>query len=281
LKSTNRGRAFIVGAALCWGLAGVCVKSITWSAMSLMGVRSFVAIFLLFAVKGSWKLRFTKENLIAAAMCSTTGILYVLAIMLTTAGTAIVLQYVAPILVFLFAVLFQHRKAKLSEILITAAVFSGIVLSFADSLDPTRTLGNLLGLLSGFSFAAQIIIMNGKTCDSDDTLILSCIISFLICAPFLFTDSSISFDRTNIIWVLILCIVQYSLGNIFFAKGIDETEKVEASLLLTIEPIFNPIPVAIICHEMMGTKALIGSGIVIVFVALYGLLPKLERSRKT
>ena len=273
-KERTTGRIQIAFAAMLWGLAGVCVKSITWGAMSLMAARSVISLIMLAIVKRSVKVRWTKTNLLGAVMMSATGMLYVQSIKMTTAGTAIVLQYVAPILVFLYSVLFKKRKVRFAEVLITLAVFGGCVLSFADSLDPTRLVGNLLGLASGFTFAAQIIVMNSAESDSNDCLFLSNILSFLVCIPFVFTDSTISFDRKNILWVLILGVFQYGLGNILFGKGIQKIDRVEASLLLTIEPIFNPIPVAIFCGERMGTLALIGSAVVIGFVTLYSLLPQ-------
>lgn len=278
-KENNIGRLLIAATAVLWGLAGVCVKSIEWSSMSLMAARSLISLIMIFAVKRSLKVRFTKTNILGALMMSATGILYVMSIKMTTAGTAIVLQYIAPILVFLFAVIFQHRKAKLSEALITLAVFGGIVLSFADSLDPTHVVGNLLGLLSGVTFAGQIIVMNHEDSDSDDCMVMSNAISFLFCVPFLFFDNNLIFDAKNIIWVLILGVFQYGMANILFSRGIKKVDKVEGSLILTIEPIFNPIPVAIFCGEKMGPLAIIGFIIVIVFVSLYGLLPTIEERR--
>lgn len=278
-KENNKGRLLIASTAVLWGLAGVCVKSIEWSSMSLMAARSLISLIMIFAVKRSFKVRFSRSNILGAVLMSATGILYVASIKLTTAGTAIVLQYIAPILVFLFAVFFQHRKAKLSEALITLAVFGGCVLSFADSLDPTRILGNLLGLASGVTFAGQIIVMNGEDSDSDDCLIISNALSFLLCVPFVFFDKSLVLDAKNIIWVLILGVFQYGLANILFSRGVKKVDKVECSLILTIEPIFNPIPVAIFCGEKMGFLAIIGFIVVIAFVSLYALLPKLERRK--
>ncbi len=279
-KEHNLGRLFIVLTALLWGLAGVCVKSITWSSFSLMAVRSVISLLMLSAVKKSFKAKLSKANILGAVAMSATGILYVEAIKLTTAGTAIVLQYIAPILVFLYAVIFQKKKAKLSEAVITLAVFGGCVLSFADSLDPTRIVGNILGLLSGITFAAQIIIMNNESSDSDDCLYLSNIISFAICFPLMFFDKNLSFDLKNIVWVLILGIFQYGLANILFSRGIKRVDKIEGSLLLTIEPIFNPIPVAVFCGEKMGKLAIAGFAVVVFFVTLYGLLPVLEKKIK-
>lgn len=284
LRGNAAGRAIMVATAILWGLAGVCVKSIGWGTMSVIAARSVLSLVMLFGakliIKKNAKLRFSFWNIMGALMMSATGMLYVESIKLTTAGTAIVLQYIAPILVFLFAVIFQHRPVKLSELLITVAVFGGIVLSFADDLDATHVLGNVLGLLSGFTFAGQIIIMNRPDTDAEDSLIISCILSFIIALPFVFFDENLVFDVKNVVWILILGLFQYGLANVLFGIGIKIIDKVEASLILTIEPIFNPIPVAIICGEKMGTLAIVGFFIVIFFVTLYGLLPTIEAKRR-
>ncbi|MDO5434913.1 MAG: DMT family transporter [Clostridia bacterium] len=271
------GKWYIIGAALLWGLAGVCVKSVSWGPMSLIASRSLLSLIILCICLKKKKVVFSSGNILGAVMMSLTGILYVIAIKLTTAGTAIVLQYAAPILVFLYEIVFRHRKPTCAEILITFAVFGGIVLSFADSLDASHLLGNILAILSAFTFAAQIIIMNRKDTDSGDSLIISCVLSLIASVPFLFSDPGLTFDLTNIFWVCVLGIFQYGLANVLFGIGIRRTEALESSLLLTIEPVFNPIPVALIYGEKMGVTAVIGSVIVIVSVALYGLLPSIRK----
>ena len=268
----------ILFTALLWGLAGVCVKSISWGPLPIVAVRSLISLLMLFAMKRSLRLKFSRTNLLGAFMMSATGILYVMAIKLTTAGTAIVLQYTASVLVFVFAVLFQGRKARLAEILLTLAVFAGITISFLDNLDFSRLLGNALALLSAFTFAGQIIVMNGKNCDTEDATILSNLLCLLICLPFCFAEK-LAWDTKNIVWLLIMAVFQYGLANALFARNIHRVDPVEASILLTVEPIFNPIPVAIFCGEKMSALAVLGSAIVIIAVTLHGLLPHFEQKR--
>lgn len=158
-------------------------------------------------------------------------------------------------------------------------MFTGVLLSFLDSMDMTHITGNILGLLSGFCFAAQIIIMSGEGSDSSDSLMLSCILSFVIALPFVFFDSGVTFDTKNILWLLVLGIFQYGMANVLFGRGIQQVSSMEASLILTIEPIFNPIPVAIFIGETMGTKALIGAVIVILGVTAYALIQNKKAKR--
>lgn len=272
------GRILILCTALLWGLTGVCVKSITWNAMSIIAFRSIVSLLMLFAVKRNFRLKFTRTNILAAAMMSITGILYVISIKLTTAGTAIVLQYMAPIWVFLFSAVFRKKRPHAWEIILTFCVFGGCVLSFADTLEFSHILGNLLALAASLTYAAQIILMNHSDCNTQDCTIMSNGISFLICLPFVFTDTLV-WDIQNIVWLLILAIFQYGLANILFSVGIKKIDSVEASLLLCIEPVFNPIPVAIFCGEHMGFLAIAGSAVVIISVALYALIPALSSRR--
>ena len=104
--------------------------------------------------------------------------------------------------------------------------------------------------------------------------------SFLVCLPFMYFDSALEFSANTLIWVLILGIFQYGLANICYAKGCQLVDKVEASLLLTLEPIFNPIPVALFCGEMMKPMAMVGFIVVIFAVTAYALLPMLEAKFK-
>lgn len=278
-KQHNIGRFMIISTALLWGLAGVCVKSIPWNSFSLMAVRSFIGLIMLIIYKRSFKVKFTKLNVLGGIMMSLTGILYMASIKMTTAATAIVLQYIAPILVLLYSVFFQKKKPKTVEVILTLAVFGGCALSFADQLDVTHIIGNLLGLLSGVTFAGQIILMNDEKANSEDGLYISNAISFLFCLPFMFFDSNLQINGNILIWVIVLGVFQYGLANILFSKGIKLVDKVECSLLLTLEPIFNPIPVAIFCQERMGGLAIAGFIVVVLCVALYSALPAIN-SRK-
>lgn len=279
-KDKIKGRLLIMATGLLWGLAGVCVKSIPWNSMSIMASRCAIGTVMLGINKKSFRVRLNKKTLLGALMVSAMGLLYMMAIKLTTAATAIVLQYVAPILVFLFSVVFQKRRPKLYETLIVLAVFGGCVLSFSDKLDGGHLLGNLLGLLSGFALAGQIIIFSDPRADSNEGMYFSNILSFLTCAPFLFFDKALAFSPQIVMWVLILGVFQYGLANICYARGCHKIDQIETSLLLTLEPIFNPIPVWLVTGEKMGPRALVGFFIVIAAVTLYGLLPLLEKKRQ-
>lgn len=279
--SNTKGRLLLLSTALLWGLAGVCVKSIPWNSMSIMAARCFISLIMLTAARKSIRLKINKKTALGAVMMTLTGIFYMMSIKLTTAATAIVLQYIAPILVYLYSVIFKKEKLRASEALIVLAVFGGCVLSFADGLDPTRLLGNALGLLSGFTFAVQIIIFNDADTSSEDGLSLSLIMGILAGLPFMFFDKGLDFSPKVIMWVLILGVFQYGLANICYAKGCQLVDKIEGALILTVEPIFNPIPVWIVTGEKPGKLAFFGFVTVILGVTAYGALPLIRNRQKS
>ena len=280
ISNRNIGRIYIVLTALLWGLAGVCVKSIPWSPFCIMAARCAISILILGAGRRSFRVHVTKKTLLGAAMESLTGILYMSSIKLTTAATAIVLQYTAPVLVFLYTSLVQKIKPRISEVLITLCVFGGCALSFADDLAPGNLLGNLLGLASGVTFAAQIIIFSDPAADAGSGVMLSNMLSFLVCAPFLFISWPLDLSANTLFWVLVLGVFQYGFANLFYSRGCGRLKQTETSLLLTIEPIFNPIPVWLVTGERPGTLALIGFAVVIAGVTAHTLLSAEKTERK-
>lgn len=275
----NRGRLMILGTALLWGLAGVCVKSICWNSLSILAARSLVSLLFMAAMRKSFRVRLTKKNAICAAFAASTSILYMMGIKNTTAGTAIVLQYTAPILILIFNIIFYHKKPDTRESVIVIAVFFGCVLSFVDDLGTGHTLGNILSLASGVTYALQIMMFSRDGVDAEDCMMLSNMMAFAVSIPFAFFDKGIA-DTTSstLIWLAVMCIFQYSLANILYSRGCKLVSDIECALLLTLEPIFNPIPVAIFCGEMMGRKALTGFMIVIAGIIVYTLTSKKQNA---
>jgi Permeases of the drug/metabolite transporter (DMT) superfamily len=215
-----------------------------------------------------------------AGLCMfSTSALYMLAIKLTTAANAIVLQYIAPILVLLYTMVIQRRRPEKIEIVLTFVVFTGCVLTFWDELNPGSILGNLLALLSGIALAAQIIVNRNEKTIQQDGLLIGCGLSFFVFLPFLLTDTQLAFTPTTVALGLFLGFIQYGAANLFFAKGIQRTDSLRASLLFTIEPILAPIWVYLFLNESPSFLAICGSVCVIAAVTIYNVYPLLSHKK--
>ena len=72
--------------------------------------------------------------------------------------------------------------------------------------------------------------------------------------------------------VFLLGAVQVGLAYIFFTTGTKYTDPVTASIINALEPILNPILVAVFYGEMLGRLSLVGAVIVICGILYYNLL---------
>lgn len=71
---------------------------------------------------------------------------------------------------------------------------------------------------------------------------------------------------------MILGAFQVGLAYILMCIGLRTTPAVTASLISGIEPVLNPLLVALFYHEEVGSMALVGAVIVIVSVVGYNVL---------
>jgi EamA domain-containing membrane protein RarD len=111
----NSGRLLILVTAVLWSLAGVFIKSLELHPLAIVFYRSLFAslFFVFFMRKKNWTVNlplFVSVLSYTAAISS-----FVSANKLTSAANAIVLQYTAPIFVFVFArILFHEAISKLN-----------------------------------------------------------------------------------------------------------------------------------------------------------------------
>ena len=79
------------------------------------------------------------------------------------------------------------------------------------------------------------------------------------------------FSANVIAAVFILGAVQVGLAYIFFNQGTKYTGPVTASIINAIEPILNPVWVAIFIGEVLTPFSLIGAGIVVAAIVIYNI----------
>ncbi|MBN1776830.1 MAG: EamA family transporter [Clostridiales bacterium] len=280
------GNLIILATALLWSTGGVLIKFIPWSSLSIASIRGLISVTILLLIRllrrcggKAQPVRFTRYNVAAGAAMFSTSALFLAANKLTTAANAIVLQYIAPILVLLYTALVQKRKPTKAEILLTVLVFFGCALAFSDKFGGSNLLGDSLAVLSGFTFAALILLSRHEQTQAEDGQIIGCGMSFIFCLPFLLTDTTLSFTPANVGAMLALGLLQYTLPSILFAKGVKMTHPVAASVILTAEPIMNPVWVFLFLHELPGPRAIVGFVLVISAVTLQSLIPILRKPK--
>ena len=269
MNKNRQGPLYMLAASVCWSFGGLCIKFIPWSAMSIIGLRALLAAALFAVYRKSLRINFTRGNILAAICLAGTTILFVFANKLTTAAAAILLQFSAPVFVLLIELIAYGKRPRLSEILAVLATLAGMLLFFADRLAPGNFLGNLLAIASGLSFAGVFVFNKRPDAIPDHSLFLGFLLNAAVGLPFVFLPGGFSADLLAIGAILFLGLVQVGLAYVFFSRGIARTPALLACLISAVEPILNPLWVALATGELPGLFALLGGLIIIATVVGY------------
>lgn len=279
MSSSRRGTLFVAASAVLYSIGGLCIKLIPWSGMAINGGRTAIALLVTGAYMAAIRhpLRFNRWILLGALSVFSCNALFSVSNKLTTAANAIVLQFAMPIFVILFSFLFFHKRPCKLDAAACAAVCGGIVFFFLDSLEMGGGLGNVLALLSGVPYAG--IYLMGEMPDSDalSSVFWGDVISAVIGLPFLFQETE--FTVTAIVSLVVLGTFQVGMAYVCLCIGLKTTPPVAASLVAGIEPILNPILVAVFYGEQMGRFALAGAVIVVGGVVSYNVLSGMRDKR--
>ena len=259
----------MVAASLCWSLGGLCIKSTPWSPLTIIGLRALLAAMVFVVYRRSIKINFTPGNILAALCLSATTMLFVFANKLTTAAAAILLQFSAPIFILLILFIFYGKKPKWVEIIAILFTISGILLFFADRLDGSGLYGNIIAIVSGLTFAGVFVCNKRPDTDPAQALLLGFLINAAAGTPFAFFE--VTADPVAWTFILLMGIVQVGLGYVFFSIGIKKTTALLACLITALEPVLNPVWVALAAGETPGLYAVIGGAVIIGAVIGYNL----------
>lgn len=277
MNNQNKGKLYIFIAAFLWSIAGVLIKFLPWSAMSIVGARSGLAALVLAIYMKKSSLKINLPTAIGGLCVSLTTILFIFANKLTTSANAIVLQYTSPIFLIIFLAIFYKQRPRKTEIITAAVVIFGMVMFFLDKLSGGALLGNIFAILSGVTFTGIFLINTHPKSSAEDALLMGQIINAAIGIPFLFFETA--FSPVEISSIIVLGILQLGIGYVFFLNGIKLTPPFSASLIATAEPILNPLWVMLFYSEVPGIFALIGGVIVITAITLYNItLAKLNKT---
>ena len=272
MTQSQRGTLCVFIAALLYSIGGLCMKVIPWNGMAINGARTAIALVVIggYLVVVKHPPRLNRWVMFGAACVFGATALFSVANKLTTAANAIVLQFTAPIFVMLFSALFFHRKPSKLDLGACVLVCGGIVFFFVDGLSTGGTVGNLLALLSGIAYAGVFMLNDMPDSDAISSVFWGDVISAVTGLPFLLGESD--FSLVPMVSLVILGVFQVAVAYILLTIGLKTTPSVTASLVSGIEPVLNPILVAVFYGEKMGTLALVGAAVVIGGVVGYNIL---------
>ena len=274
--SKRTGTLCVFLAALLYSIGGLCIKVIPWNGLSINSGRTLIALVVIggYLAIVHHKPRFNRWIFLGAVCTFGTNTLYAVANKLTTAANTIVLQFTAPIFVIVFSVLFWKRKPKKLDIAACAVVFGGVLFFFLDSLEAGGAVGNVLAVLSGAAYGGVFLLNDFPDSDAISSVFWGDVMSALTGLPFLVRETD--FSSTALTSLVILGVFQVAVAYILLTNGLRTTPAVTASLVSGIEPVLNPLLVAVFYGEQVGRFALVGAAIVICGVVGYNVLKGMQ-----
>jgi len=105
------------------------------------------------------------------------------------------------------------------------------------------------------------------------------VFSAVIGLPFLLMESD--FSIVPLTSLMVLGVFQVAVAYILLTIGLKTTPSVTASLVSGIEPVLNPILVAVFYGERMSAMALVGAAIVVGGVVGYNVLRGISERKTT
>jgi drug/metabolite transporter (DMT)-like permease len=264
-------RLQLLGAALLFSTGGAAIKAAPFTGWQIASFRSGIAALALWfmtpAARRGWTWRAALVG-VAYAGCLT---LFVLANRLTTAANTIFLQSTAPLYLLVLAPWLLKEPVRRQDLGFMLIVVLGLMLFFvsldapmATAPDPGR--GNLLALGSGFFWALAVCGLRWLGTEEGRGSPAAAVVSgnltaFLISLPMAFPLSTHAAPDWFVI--IYLGVFQIALAYVFVTTAIRRIPALEASVILLMEPVLNPLWAWVIQGEAPGVWALLGGAIIL------------------
>ena len=271
-RAARAGPLCVFAAAALYSLGGLCIKVIPWNGLSINSGRNLIAMVVIgaYLLLTGHPLRLNRWILLGGVCVCGTNVLFSVANKMTTAANVIVLQFTAPIFVIVLAAAFWHRRPERLDVTACFVVLLGVVCFFVDSLEAGDMAGNALALLSGLTYAGVFLLRELPDADPISSVFWGDVLSAVIGFPMLLQETV--FTPAAITSLVVLGVFQVALGYILLTIGLRTTPPVAASLISGIEPVLNPILVALVYQEAIGPLSLVGAVIVVGGIIVYQVL---------
>ncbi len=270
----------MLASALLFSTGGAAIKTEAFTAAQVSALRSGIAAIVLAAyvvlVKGN-RLEITLPLLPAGVLYAASLTLFVAANKLTTGANAIFLQAVAPLYILILGPWVLGERWTRRDLAHVGALAVGLALCAAGQQAPSVSApdpatGNLLAALSGVTWAGTLLFLRhlGRA-GADDGGVLGAVIvgnamASLVAIPVAWPPPV----APAAAWatVVYLGVFQIGLAYVFFTKAIRRVSALEASLLLLIEPVLNPMWTWLVHGESPAAFTLIGGAVIVSATAV-------------
>lgn len=180
----------------------------------------------------------------------------------------------------LFSVIFFRQKQDKKTIGAVILSFVGIALLTLNedfSINMENLKGDLLCLLCGFFYAANLLLVEKAV--SDDEVepytfgvmqLLTVGVLNIVISPITMADGKFFIPQSLKVWLAMIFLTLFCTGLAFVLQPIAQqyTTAERVGVIFTLEPVFNAIVAFLVLHEILSIKSYIG-GLIMVFAIVF------------
>lgn len=202
---------------------------------------------------------------------------FIVANIKTEAASAIILQYTSTFWIFALSPWVLGEKPHFRDVWILAIAMTGIGIIFTGQLS-TNLEGLLIALASGLFFGLlSMMIRLLRDADSAAIMVLNCLGSALLLAPWVALNHEFSISSRSLILLIIMGVVQFGLPYYLFSMGLKSVPAYQAGLLTLIEPVLVPVWTFLAVGEVPPTSTYQGGTLILGALWLYWLVTRKRR----
>jgi drug/metabolite transporter (DMT)-like permease len=272
MQTRSTARLELAAAAILFSTGGAAVKAVDFTGWQITGLRSGVAAVAIWLMTRQARGRWTGRHVVVGVAYAACLTLFVLANRLTTAANTIYLQSTAPLYLAILAPWLLREPTRRQDLAFMAAVGLGLALFFIGVDQPVETApdpvrGNLLALGSGMTWALTVCGLRWMASAGEGrgsaavAVVVGNVIACLAALPFTLPVGR--HDPGDWLLVGYLGVFQIALAYVLVTRALETLPALEASLILLIEPVLNPVWAWVFQGERPGAWALVGGGVIL------------------
>jgi drug/metabolite transporter (DMT)-like permease len=277
MNTRNKSLLEIHFAVFLFGVSGLFGKLLSLPAIIIvLGRVAFSSIFLLFLllyIKKDLKLKEKKHYfylIIMGIILAIHWTTFFQSIQVSTVATGLLAFSAFPIFVTFLEPYFLKEKIRLSNILVAAITFLGVILVIPSfEFGNSTTQGVIWGLVSGFTYAI-LSILNKKYVKEYSSVVIAFyeqFIAAIVLIPFYFLQKPI-FQLNDIFLLALLGIVFTGISHLLFINGLKNIKAQTAGIISSLEPVYGIIFAAFLLSEIPSIREALG-GMVILGAVFY------------
>lgn len=278
------GYAAVIAAALLWGVGGAVAKFLFNQAVSpflLVKIRlllSFTCLVILLLLYKPRLLHVPRRELPYFAVLGIGGMamiqfFYFLTISLTNVATAVFLQYLAPVLIAVYTVVWEKCVlSRCQTLAVAAATLGGLFIMLDQGGSQAITVAGIIsGLASALAAAFNTVYSRRAVREFQPITVLTYTCGFGAlfwwCAvPGLWEPGSLTLQH----WLMFAYVVLFStiIPFFLFFLGLRYLAATNVSVTSSLEPVIAAVAAYLALGEQMGGLQMLGAGLVVAAIVL-------------